>query len=59
MRLGELEAFARHHVAAGALRIGLFARIENIMDERYELIELFPEPGRHFTLRIEAGRAAP
>jgi len=49
---------ARQHVAAGAVRIGLFARIENIMDQRYELIELFPEPGRHFTVRIEAGRLA-
>jgi outer membrane cobalamin receptor len=41
----------------GSLRIGLFARIENILDRRYELIELFPEPGRNFTLRLEARRA--
>ena len=49
----------RHHLEAGTLRIGLFARMENILDRRYQLIELFPEPGRHFTLRFEARRATP
>jgi len=59
-----LEGFAtvdlssRYHLDSGSLRIGLFARIENLLDRRYQLIELFPEPGRHFTLRIEARRAA-
>lgn len=48
---------SRHHIDAGSLRIGLFARIENLLDRRYQLIELFPEPGRHFTLRFEARRA--
>lgn len=51
-----MDLSARHHVVARAVRIGLFARIENIMDKRFELIELFPEPGRHFTFRVEAGR---
>ena len=49
----------RHHLDVGSLRIGLFAGIENILDQRYELIELFPEPGRNFTLRLEARRARP
>jgi len=48
---------SRQHLDAGSLRIGLFARIENLLDRRYQLIELFPEPGRHFTLRFEARRA--
>jgi len=47
----------RHQLDAGSLRVGLFARIENLLDQRYQLIELFPEPGRHFTLRFEARRA--
>ena len=49
---------SRYHLDSGPLRIGLFARIENLLDRRYQLIELFPEPGRQFTLRIEARRAA-
>lgn len=59
----DLDAFttmdlsARHHFDAGSLRIGLFARVDNILDRRYQLVELFPEPGRHFTFRLEAGRA--
>jgi iron complex outermembrane receptor protein len=53
-----LDLSSRYHLDSGALRIGLFARIENLMDRRYQMIELFPEPGRQFTLRIEARRAA-
>ncbi|MBT8477916.1 MAG: TonB-dependent receptor, partial [Gemmatimonadetes bacterium] len=54
-----VDVSARHHLEAGSLRVGLFARIENVFDRRYQLIELFPEPGRHFTLRLEARRTAP
>jgi len=54
-----LDLSTRYHLDAGSLRIGLFARIENVLDRHYQLIELFPEPGRHFTLRFEARRAAP
>lgn len=32
------------------------ARVENLLDHRYELMELFPEPGRRFVVRIEARR---
>lgn len=52
-----IDISARRHFEAGSLRIGLFGRIENLLDRRYQLVELYPEPGRHFTLRIEAGRA--
>jgi outer membrane cobalamin receptor len=52
-----LDLSTRHHLKAGALRIGLFAGIENILDRQYQLLELYPEPGRHFTLRLEARRA--
>ena len=27
-------------------------RVRNVLDQRHELVELYPEPGRHFELRI-------
>ncbi len=54
-----MDLSVRHQLDAGSVRVGLFARIENVLDRRYQLIELFPEPGRHFSLRFEAGRATP
>ena len=38
------------------MRLGLIARIENVLDQRYELIELYPEAGRRLVLRLEARR---
>jgi iron complex outermembrane receptor protein len=52
-----VDVSGRYHFDAGSLRVGVFARIENFLDRRYQLIELFPEPGRQFTLRFEARRA--
>jgi outer membrane cobalamin receptor len=52
-----VDVSARHQVRAGSLRVGLFLRAENVLDQRYQLIELFPEPGRRFTVRLEARRA--
>ncbi len=52
-----VDVSGRYHFDAGSLRVGVFARIENLLDRRYQLIELFPEPGRQFTLRFEARRA--
>ena len=48
---------ARHHFRSGSLRFGLFLKVENVLDQRYQLTELFPEPGRRFTARLEARRA--
>jgi len=47
---------ARHHLGTGSLRITLIGRLENVLDRQYQLIELYPEPGRHFTFRLEARR---
>lgn len=52
-----VDVAARHQFGAGRLDVGLFLRVENILDRRYELVELFPQPGRHFTVRLEARRA--
>jgi len=52
-----VDVSARHSFAAGFFRLGLFFRVENVLDHRHQLIELFPEPGRHFTVRLEARRA--
>lgn len=45
---------AHYHVNSGRFALGLFAKIENLWDREYELTELFPEPGRRLSLRIEA-----
>jgi outer membrane receptor protein involved in Fe transport len=52
-----VDVSARRSFAAGLFRLGLFLRVENVLDHRHQLIELFPEPGRHFTVRLEARRA--
>jgi outer membrane receptor protein involved in Fe transport len=45
---------AQRSVDVGRFALGVFARIENVWDRQYELTELFPEPGRRFSLRLEA-----
>jgi len=35
----------------------VLGRVENMLDHRYELTELFPEPGRRFVVRLEARRS--
>lgn len=45
---------AHYELDSGRFALGLFAKIENFWDREYELTELFPEPGRRFSLRIEA-----
>ena len=47
---------ASYHFDAGSLRVTLFGRLENALGRQYQLVELYPEPGRHFTLRLEARR---
>jgi outer membrane cobalamin receptor len=48
---------ASHYLDARSMRLGLIARIENVLDQRYELIELYPEVGRRLVLRLEARRS--
>ena len=36
--------------------IAVLGRIENVFDQRYEMIELFPEPGRRLIVRLEVRR---
>lgn len=52
-----VDVSARHSLVAGLLRLGLYLRVENLLDHRHQLVELFPEPGRQFTVRLEARRA--
>ena len=51
-----MDLSARYHFDAGSLVVTLFSRLENVLDRQYELIELYPEPGRNFTFRLEARR---
>ena len=53
------ELSAHYRFDAGSLRLGAFVRVENVTNQLYQLIELFPEPGRRFSLRLEARRADP
>ncbi len=53
-----LPPFAMLDLAAGrSLRMldsnfRIDVRVRNVLDQRHELVELYPEPGRHFELRI-------
>lgn len=51
-----MDLSARHQIDAGSLMVTLYGRMENALDRRYQLTELYPEPGRQFTLHLEAGR---
>jgi len=48
---------ARHHFHSRSIRFGLFLKVENVLDQRFQLTELYPEPGRRLTARLEARRA--
>jgi outer membrane receptor protein involved in Fe transport len=53
-----LDVSARHQLEAGRLGLGLLIRMENVTDQRYQLVELFPEPGRRFSVRLELRSAS-
>lgn len=46
-------ALARR-IHTGGLPLELEARVENLFDRRYELVELYPEPGRRYSLTVRA-----
>ena len=54
-----LPAFAEVNIAAAGQLAGLGLplqvqlRIDNVLDARYELIELYPEAGRSLSLRLQ------
>ncbi len=48
-----LDLSGRTLVGIGAVTLSLQARIMNLLNRRYEHIELFPEPGRSVEIRIE------
>jgi hypothetical protein len=39
----------------GALPLEVLLRIENLFGERYEVVELFPEPARRLELCLQTG----
>ncbi len=53
-----LDLSASHRLEAGRLGLGLLLRVENITDQRYQLVELFPEPGRRISVRLEVRSAS-
>jgi len=52
-----LDLSARYQFEAASINLTLFGRLENLTDRQYQWTELYPEPGRHFTLRLEARSA--
>jgi outer membrane receptor protein involved in Fe transport len=48
-----LDAGLRRRFTPGPLTVDAAIGIDNLFDERYELVELFPEPGRSFRLTID------
>jgi len=49
-----LDAALAQALPVGSLPLEIEGRIDNLLDRRYELVELYPEPGRRFsfTLRL-------
>lgn len=48
-----VDADLRHRFAPGGLTVDAAVGIDNLLDRQYELVELFPEPGRSFHLTID------
>jgi iron complex outermembrane receptor protein len=47
-----LDVALAHALPIGALPLEIEGRIDNLLDRRYELVELYPEPGRLFSLTL-------
>ncbi len=50
-----LDLAARHRLRLGEVPFVVDVRLRNLTDVTYELVSLFPEPGRSFELRLELG----
>ena len=48
-----LDVSLRRRLAAGPLEVDAALGVDNLLDARYELVELFPEPGRTLRLTID------
>lgn len=48
-----LDLSLRHRFTPGPLTLDAAVGIDNLLGEQYELVELFPEPGRSFRLTID------
>ncbi len=48
-----IDAGLRRRLTPGPLTIDVAVGVENLFDRQYELVELFPEPGRSFRLTID------
>lgn len=48
-----LDLGGRTLVGLGAVTLSLQARVINLLNRRYEYVELFPEPGRRVEIRVE------
>lgn len=48
-----IDLVVRRRLKIGSLELELAARFNNLLDQRYELIELFPEPGRQFAISLD------
>ncbi len=48
-----MDVVVRRPVNLGTVALGVTARVDNVWNRRYELIELFPEPGRQLTVSLD------
>ena len=48
-----IDVMIRRRIELGSLALGFAVRVDNLFDRRYELIELFPEPGRQLVISLE------
>lgn len=54
-----LDVAARRTFRMGELPVELELTVRNLLDVRYELVELFPEPGRELEIRVGFGPVPP
>jgi iron complex outermembrane receptor protein len=47
-----LDVALAHALPIGSLPLEVEAKIDNLLDRRYELVELYPEPGRRYSLTL-------
>ena len=47
-----LDVALAHALPAGSAPLEIEGRIDNLFDRRYELVELYPEPGRRFSITL-------
>ena len=48
-----IDTVIRRRIDLGTVAVGIGVRVDNVWDRRYELVELFPEPGRQLTISLD------